>query len=187
MSTTKKKRGPKGKYVPELVSRMLQIIEQTGQDKPAYKSVGLTAETFYKWMREKPELSGSVARAREAFYSRDDEEIINRCREALIRHLGIHEENWTSEETTTLPDGSTVVKKSDRSVMKPPSEWAVKLVTPMLSGLAPGVEHHKLEVMLRERLESEVDGILGTLEEGLDPSEFRRVASVLAKGEKQAI
>lgn len=138
------KAGRKSKYNREVADRVFQVIAQAGTDAAAIKAIHVHHDTFYKWIREKPEFSAGVVRAREAFHSREDPALIDQCREALIRHLSWHEETWQSAETTTLPDGSEVVKKSVRKVMRPPSEWAVKLVTPMLSGGLAGVQRAEI-------------------------------------------
>lgn len=46
--------------------------------------------------------------------------------------------------------------------------------------------HEKVAVMVEERLTAEIDGMLGALENGLEPDEFRRVAAVLAAGAGEA-
>lgn len=56
-------RGRKGKYTPEIVKEILTVISIGGTDKDAYEYAGVSAETFYQWLK-KPEFLEQVTRER---------------------------------------------------------------------------------------------------------------------------
>ena len=51
------------KYTPELVSELIKYIEAGNYQKTACEAVGISEETFYTWMKEKPEFSESIKKA----------------------------------------------------------------------------------------------------------------------------
>ena len=55
--------GRKGKYNPEIVKEILTVIAIGGTDKDAYEYAGVSAETFYQWLK-KPEFLEQVTRER---------------------------------------------------------------------------------------------------------------------------
>ena len=51
------------KYKPELVNEIIKYIEAGNYQKTACEAVGISEETFYTWMKEKPEFSESIKKA----------------------------------------------------------------------------------------------------------------------------
>ncbi len=47
--------GKQSKFSPELVQQILAEIEKTGSDHSGYEAGGISADTFYKWLKQKPE------------------------------------------------------------------------------------------------------------------------------------
>lgn len=56
-------RGRKTLLTPETVKELVNVIAAGGTDKDAYTYVGISAETFYSWMK-KSEFSEQIIRAR---------------------------------------------------------------------------------------------------------------------------
>ena len=52
------------KYTPELVEQIIRLIEAGTYAVEACMVVGISEETYYKWLRTKPELSESIKKAR---------------------------------------------------------------------------------------------------------------------------
>lgn len=142
---TQKRKGAIGKYSPERVETICRIIARTGSDKQAYQAAGIGKDTFYSWLREKPDFSEQVARARKEWYAIDEEAIVSAFRAALVKALDGVTETWTNDETTTLPTGDKVTKTSVRTVQRGPAEWAVRIVAPQVTGKY-GVERKAEEV-----------------------------------------
>src|SRR3989344_4007937 len=52
------------KYTPELVEQIIRLIEAGTYAVEACMVGGIREETYYKWLRTKPELSESIKKAR---------------------------------------------------------------------------------------------------------------------------
>ncbi len=52
------------KYTPELVEQIVRLIETGTYAVEACMVVGISEETYYTWLRTKPELSESIKKAR---------------------------------------------------------------------------------------------------------------------------
>lgn len=149
--------------LPEIRRRFLQVLSQTGRDGLACQAVGIDEATLYRHVKRDAEFAAARVRAREEFHHHDDPEIVMRCRAALILHLQPHEEEWTAIESETLPDGRVVERRSVKRVKRPPSEWAVRMVIPMLAGRAIGTDLTRLEISgpdggpVKHAYESEID------------------------------
>lgn len=53
----------KSKYCPEIVERITAIIEAGNFAITAYTAVNISHETYYGWMKEKPEFAEAIAQA----------------------------------------------------------------------------------------------------------------------------
>ena len=56
----------KTKYTPALVKQLLELLRKGNSDADSCARVGISTETFYQWIKNKPEFSDSVAYARTA-------------------------------------------------------------------------------------------------------------------------
>jgi AcrR family transcriptional regulator len=54
----------KSKYTPELVSQIVQLLEDGNTDTDTCSLVGISKETFYNWLQDKAEFIDAVSRAR---------------------------------------------------------------------------------------------------------------------------
>jgi hypothetical protein len=131
---------------PEIRRRFLQVLAQTGSDTAACKAIDLHADNMYRFAKKNPDFAEARIRAREEFHRRDDPEIVSLCRQALVFHLQPHDEEWTSITTEVLPDGTKIERRSVKRVKRPPSEWAVRMVIPMLAGRAAGTDISRVEL-----------------------------------------
>lgn len=60
----KTKRGRKSLYTKQIVDEICKIISIGTSDKTAYDYVGISHETFYKWLKDEDEFSEAITRAR---------------------------------------------------------------------------------------------------------------------------
>jgi len=56
----------KSKYTPALVDQLLELLRKGNTDTDACALVGVSTETFYEWIKSKPEFSDTVSHARAA-------------------------------------------------------------------------------------------------------------------------
>lgn len=54
----------KGKYTPELVEQISRLIEAGNYAVDACMAVGINNDTFYDWLKTKPEFSDTIKKAR---------------------------------------------------------------------------------------------------------------------------
>lgn len=79
--------GRKSLYTPERVKTILDTIRQTGLDKAGFEAGGINHDTFYVWLKEKPEFAEAVTRAKQEFKSILPEKIIEKANQALLEYL----------------------------------------------------------------------------------------------------
>lgn len=138
-TTPKSNRGAKGKYTPEVVNRICHALAATGRDKAALAAGGIHADTFYRWIKDKPEFSERVDTARAEWLTRDDYARDKAMRDGLLISLTGFNKITENEETTTLPNGDKVTKVSRQSTFVAPARWAHELVARAMN------EKHGLE------------------------------------------
>lgn len=54
----------KSKYTPELVKQLIGLLRNGNTDVDACSRVGISKDTFYEWIKSKPDFSDAVSRAR---------------------------------------------------------------------------------------------------------------------------
>lgn len=59
------------KYSPEMTQRICELLQAGNTQKTSAIASGISEETFYTWMKEKPEFSESVKKAEEAAVARN--------------------------------------------------------------------------------------------------------------------
>jgi hypothetical protein len=98
---------PKGKYSEELVDRGVLALEETGRDCDAIKVMGVSHQTFYDWLGEKPEFREAVSAAKAAFTAKGWPKLRQVAQAALLTHLESVGKMETTRmvRTTTDPDG----------------------------------------------------------------------------------
>ena len=60
----KKKIGPYGKYTPETLELVEQIVAKGVTDKEIIKALGISSTTYYRWIQEKKELRDTINAAK---------------------------------------------------------------------------------------------------------------------------
>ena len=60
---TKSKRGAKGKYDDERVKNILDVIRAGNYKVIAARAAGINPDTFYEWMKTKPDFSDAIKKA----------------------------------------------------------------------------------------------------------------------------
>ncbi len=131
-------------YINEVIVR---VLTRTGSQKAAYEAAGISKETFYEWL-QKPDFSDLVTRARRAFAKTDLDKVEEVFRQKIIAAMNGVTEVWESEESTILPDGKVIVKKSVRSAKRGPAKWAFEIVAPAVEG-GFGVGHGQIDIDTR--------------------------------------
>jgi hypothetical protein len=56
--------GRKSKYTEENIAKLVELLEQGNTDIDSCSLVGISQETFYTWIKDKPEFSERVTHAR---------------------------------------------------------------------------------------------------------------------------
>lgn len=89
--------GRKSLYTPELVSKIIQEIKKTGSSACAIEVAGISHDTFYAWIKKKPEFSEKVKLAKMAYSRYLPDTLHEKAREKMVDVL----ENGYINRTTT--------------------------------------------------------------------------------------
>lgn len=122
----------KGKYTEKNIQKCLDAIAVYGTDKAGYEAIPISAETFYKWLKDpkKPDFPEGVARAREDWYNSQSLGAKRKAWDYLRRSLeeGVIE-RWQSVEDKPIigEDGQIdmVQITKSRTVHKGVPEWVI--------------------------------------------------------------
>ncbi len=107
----------KTKYTPELIELIERILAETGSDITTYRAAGITAETFYAWIRQRPDFSERVAKAKKAFRDKNNpQKYIDKAHQQIEKLLeNGSQETWESETfKIEVVDGEEVLKAIER-------------------------------------------------------------------------
>lgn len=115
---------------PWRVETILRVLERTGCHEKAYQSAGINEATYRRW-RQNVGFAEQVDAALRRFAAIDDGAIIETFRASLLKAARGGEELVVSTETTVLPDGTQIVKTSQRKQVRPPAEWALRMMAPV--------------------------------------------------------
>ena len=133
--------------LPEVRRRFLQVLTQTGRDGVACRAIGIDEATLYRHVKRDTEFASARIRAREEFHRHDDTALVACFRAAVIRLCQEgYEEEWTTIQTETLPDGRVIERRSVKRCRKPMPEWLGRLVAPMSAGKPMGTNLDRLEI-----------------------------------------
>lgn len=67
-----------GKYRPEVLDIIYKILEENGTDTDACKGAGISKETFYTWLRIKPEFKQKVEEIKQARLIKTSQPLLDR-------------------------------------------------------------------------------------------------------------
>ena len=135
--------------------KILAALEQGMSNRDAIKSVGLTEETFYKWLRDKSEFSEAVHKAKEI----GDKIAINDVERSLLDLAkGFEYEEVRTEYESKLNDKTgkyePTIKKQVRTKKRVvPSTEAIKF---FLTNKAPEQWKNRIEQNTTGNLETEL-------------------------------
>ena len=99
----------KGKF-NDVKDDIISYIREGGSNILACKKVGISKETFYTWINDKPDFSDSLKKARKEFR----ETIVQTLEQSLWKRAAGYEIEESKNEYRTLKDGGEVLVKSSK-------------------------------------------------------------------------
>ena len=99
----------KGKF-NDVKDDIISYIREGDSNILACKKVGISKETFYTWINDKPDFSDSLKKARKEFR----ETIVQTLEQSLWKRAAGYEIEESKNEYRTLKDGSKVLVKSSK-------------------------------------------------------------------------
>ncbi|WP_302788117.1 helix-turn-helix domain-containing protein [Barnesiella intestinihominis] len=99
----------KGKF-NDVKDDIISYIREGDSNILACKKVGISKETFYTWINDKPDFSDSLKKARKEFR----ETIVQTLEQSLWKRAAGYEVEEVKNEYRTLKDGSKVLVKSSK-------------------------------------------------------------------------
>ena len=99
----------KGKF-NDVKDDIISYIREGASNILACKKVGISKETFYTWINDKPDFSDSLKKARKEFR----ETIVQTLEQSLWKRAAGYEIEESKNEYRTLKDGGEVLVKSSK-------------------------------------------------------------------------
>lgn len=99
----------KGKF-NDVKDDIISYIREGDSNILACKKVGISKETFYTWINDKPDFSNSLKKARKEFR----ETIVQTLEQSLWKRAAGYEIEESKNEYRTLKDGGEVLVKSSK-------------------------------------------------------------------------
>lgn len=87
----------KGKYTPERLELIYKVLSEGGTEKEAYTRAGISQDTYYAWLKQKPEFSEKVKEAQRAY----EDWWNNDCIKSAKKSLKLLIEGTSYNEITT--------------------------------------------------------------------------------------
>lgn len=176
--------GRKTKYVPAMRATAAEVMLETGRHEDVYKAIGITAATYYRWLKAKPEFAEAIEQAREErvkFSKRKFSEELKSAFIGLNMLLTGYKEELKDIETTEIHDRETgkvlevvSVKKRKRTIHVRPDMRAIEKV------LGPNDIRHNIYLKaLEEHVLNHKDDlyklVFGKMGVGEEVEEFRGI------------
>lgn len=121
--------GRKSKYSPELVEVILNTLRTTGSDKAAIKAARISRETFYDWIKTKPDFSDQVAKAKTQYRLTSPSALREAAQTQLWKYLsGAQYRKVYTKRTITDPKGQQTVIETETIAQLAPPQWAIERV-----------------------------------------------------------
>lgn len=140
----------KTKYTKKIVDIIIEAIREYGSDQVAFKTAGISHDTFYSWKRKHADFSDAIAQAKEDFRIANTDTELGKA--ALVAAKKILREGKTvtrqikrGKRTTYRKDPETgkmvesefvIEEPTTETVHYPPTEALIKLHTPIDVGAA---------------------------------------------------
>ena len=121
----------KGKY-QEVAAQVVQFIEEGETDANACRLANINTDTFYEWLKKRPEFSDAIKTARENFLKNRQSQI-ERC--LIARAKGGIKVKEISTEYIAGADGKPIIAKRVCKEKTLPPDTAALIFT--LSNIAP--------------------------------------------------
>lgn len=106
------------KYCPEKVQEICGYLRQGKTQKDAAALAGIGEETFYGWLRDKPEFSEWVRIAQQEYWERFDKELVSTCKKSLLELAKGYECEEVTTEYVSDKKGNPVIKHQKRVTKK---------------------------------------------------------------------
>lgn len=119
----------KSKYTPELTKTIFDTIAQTGSDRAGYEAAGISAETFYQWVKKYPEFSEGISSAKAEYQDICPTALVRQANKAFADYLyGRVEVSVATIKRKHNADGSTESTETIRKVRPSVPRWAIERV-----------------------------------------------------------
>jgi ACT domain-containing protein len=122
----------KGKYTPEKVETILEVLRATGSDKAVIldPEIGISRDTFYKWLKKYPDFSDQVAQAKKHYRITQPKWQRYQANQVLAKYLTEGAiETWQSEEIAYDAEGNVTGRKViTKTVKRSAPQWAIERV-----------------------------------------------------------
>lgn len=120
--------GRKSIFTPEKLSLIRKQLETSGSDKQAFEVAGVSRDTFYRWIKEKPEFAKLVTEAKTEHARKIRERLKHQAEKAFDEYLhGQVTVKVKIVETLTSERGS-YSKEIHRETTPPVPRWAIERV-----------------------------------------------------------
>jgi len=120
---------PRTKYQPWRVKRICDAIAKSGKQYEGRKAGGIVADTFHRWLREKPEFALKVEHAKECFVAKaykEDPELFYKAVKALERLIQGVEDTYDYILKVKNEKGKVVETREKKGkFIRPPNMRAV--------------------------------------------------------------
>jgi hypothetical protein len=162
----------KSKYTPANVKLICDAIEETGRDSDGWAAAGVGKDSFYRWLKEKPDFSDAITAAKLEFRSTSLPQLRTWARKGLKNTLQALAEGREIISTTTVsgiaPDGSAVdLETIQRKPAMVPINQAFQYVMgreiDLVAWLRQGVDLGVFPRTFVEGMVDEIDGITDRL------------------------
>ncbi len=120
----------KSKYKPEIVQAIVEAIAATGRDADGQKAGAISVDTFYRWLKQYPEFSESIQRAKAEFRKTCPETLRAHALQRLGEYVrGEVIETWVKTSATKDAKGELVsTTRSVTEIRRGCPQWAIDRV-----------------------------------------------------------